>query len=99
MNALIIQVGFVQQFIEIYMNKCSRIPSDWSQLENKIRSNFGERSEQFFFDIFALFESSLANVISDYLFSFLQNDIHCKRGAGPLPPLNPPLTSLRIILF
>ena len=89
-NILIIQEDLVKQFIEIYLNKCSRIPSDLSELENKIRNNFGERSEQKQIEFFALFESSLANFISDYLFSFLQNDILCKLGSekggpGPCP--------------
>ena len=45
---------------------------------------------------FAIFKSSLANVKSHYLFSVLQNDIHCilgseKGGGAPGPPLNLPL--------
>ena len=34
MNALI-QVGFDKEYIEIYVNKISRIPSEWSELEQK----------------------------------------------------------------
>ena len=34
MNALI-QVGFVQEYIEINVNEISRIPSEWSELEKK----------------------------------------------------------------
>ena len=29
-------VGLVKEFMEIYVNKISRIPSGWSELENKI---------------------------------------------------------------
>ena len=34
MNALI-QVGFVQEYIEINVKKISRIPSQWNELEKK----------------------------------------------------------------
>ena len=73
----------------------------------KKRINLCERSEQKIFGKFALFKSSLANVKSHYmyLFSVLQNDIHCilgseKGGPGPLgPPLNPPLLIIHDLHF
>ena len=34
MNALIL-VGFVKEYIEIYVNKCFTIPNDWSEFEKK----------------------------------------------------------------
>ena len=29
-------VGLFKEFMEIFVNKISRIPSEWSELENKI---------------------------------------------------------------
>ena len=54
MNALI-QVSFIKQFIEINVNKVSRIPSKWIGLQKKARNNLGERSEPKIFDKNVLF--------------------------------------------
>ena len=52
MNALLL-VGL--EFIETYVNKCFRIPNDWSEFKNKLRKTFCERSEQKILGKFALF--------------------------------------------
>ena len=64
--------------------------------KKNLRNNLCERSEQNILGKFALFQSSLANVKSRYLFSVLQNDIHCilgsEKGGGAGPP-GPPSKS------
>ena len=79
-------VGLVKEFMEISVNKISRIPSEWSELENKIKKKtLVSEANRKFRKKTNFLKSSLANVRSHYLLSFLSNDIHFILGWPPVP--------------
>ena len=88
MNA-VIQVGFLKKFIEIYVNKVSRIQIGWSELEKKEQTTLAsEPSRKFkkkmhFFIMFGIF--SLGQIIHSRSLKIICNgNFGLKRGGGGL---------------